>query len=88
MKIDTSLRARFFCEVYRTFSKQLRERYVWILTENDYHLWDLTSDNCTRQEILDAARGHIIVDSSYPRRLSIINPQRVGGTREATTTHG
>jgi hypothetical protein len=84
VNFDTSLRSRFFCEVYRTFSRQLRERYVWILTENDYHLWDLTIDNCTRSEILDAARGHIIIDSSYQRRPSLINPKRVGEKRRTT----
>ncbi|UJR31761.1 hypothetical protein I4U23_019239 [Adineta vaga] len=73
---DTSLRSKFFCEVYRTFTKKLRERYVWILTENDHHLWDLSTDNCTRNQILDAAQGHIIIDSSYEGRSSLINPKR------------
>ncbi|CAF0736219.1 unnamed protein product [Adineta steineri] len=70
---DTSLRSIFFCEVYRTFSKQLRERYVWILTDNDSHLWNLSNNNCTKKEIFDAARGHIIIDSSYERKPNLIN---------------
>ena len=37
--------------------KSLRERYVWILTGNDYHLWNLSINNCTKKEIIDAARG-------------------------------
>ncbi|CAF4025967.1 unnamed protein product, partial [Rotaria sordida] len=69
-----SSRAIFFCEVYRTFIKELRERYVWILTENDYDLWNFSRNNCTKQEILHAARGHIIIDSSYKRKQSLINP--------------
>ncbi|CAF1614382.1 unnamed protein product, partial [Rotaria sp. Silwood1] len=74
VNFDTSFRAIFFCEVYRTFIKELRERYVWILTGNDYDLWNFSRNNCTKQEILHAARGHIIIDSSYKRKSSLINP--------------
>jgi len=77
VNFDTLSRPIFFCEVYRTFSKELRERYVWILTENDYHLWNLSINNCTKNEILDAARGHIIIDSSFERKPSLINPKMV-----------
>ncbi|CAF3970560.1 unnamed protein product [Rotaria sp. Silwood2] len=74
VNFDASSRAIFFCEVYRTFIKELRERYVWILTGNDYDLWNFSRNNCTKQEILHAARGHIIIDSSYKRKPSLINP--------------
>lgn len=74
---DTSSRARFFCEVFRTFPRELRERYVWILTGNDYHQWNISISNCSREEILEAARGHIIVESSYEMAPSLINPKRV-----------
>ena len=77
INFDTTLRSKFFCKVYRTFPKEVRERYVWILTENDHHLWDLSIDNCTQKEILDAARGHIIIASSYETKPSLINPTRV-----------
>ncbi len=73
VNFDTLSRPIFFCEVYRTFSKELRERYVWILTENDIHLWNLSINNCTKKEILDAARGHIIIDSSFERKPSVLN---------------
>ncbi|CAF1299178.1 unnamed protein product [Adineta ricciae] len=76
VNFDTSLRSKFFCKVYRTFPKKLRERYVWILTENDHHLWDLSIDNCTEKEILDAARGHIIIASSYETKPSLMNRTR------------
>ncbi|CAF1199983.1 unnamed protein product [Rotaria sordida] len=76
VNFDTSSRAIFFCEVYRTFTKSLRERYVWILTGNDYHLWNLSINNCTKQEIINSARGHIIIDSSYEIKPSLINPNR------------
>ncbi|CAF4926947.1 unnamed protein product, partial [Rotaria sp. Silwood1] len=74
INFDTSSRAIFFCEVYRTFNKPLRERYVWILTGNDYHLWNLSINNCTQKEIINSARGHIIIDSSYEIKPSSINP--------------
>ncbi|CAF2702261.1 unnamed protein product [Rotaria sp. Silwood2] len=77
VNFDASSRAIFFCEVYRTFIKELRERYVWILTGNDYDLWNFSRNNCTKQEILHAARGHIIIDSSYKRKPSLINPNMV-----------
>jgi hypothetical protein len=77
VNFDTLSRPIFFCEVYRTFKKELRERYVWILTENDYHLWNFSINNCTKKEILDATNGHIIIDSSFERKPSIINPKRV-----------
>ena len=80
---DTSLRAQFFCRVYQTFTRELRERYVWILTGNDYHLWNLSTDNCTKREILDAARAHIIIDSSFEVKPSAINPNMVSGTKRA-----
>ncbi|CAF4590511.1 unnamed protein product, partial [Rotaria sp. Silwood2] len=74
VNFDTSSRAIFFCEVYRTFTKSLRERYVWILTGNDYHLWNLSINNCTKKEIINSARGHIIIDSLYEIKPSLINP--------------
>lgn len=77
VNFDTSSRAIFFCEVYRTFSKQLRERYVWILTGNDFNLWNISMDNCTRQEILESAHGHIIIDSAYQTKPNLINPNIV-----------
>lgn len=33
--------------------------------------------NCTKEEILDTARTHIIIDSSFERKSSIINPSIV-----------
>jgi hypothetical protein len=77
VNFDTSLLSIFFCEVYRSFAKELRERYVWILTGNYYHLWNLSINNCTKKQILDAARGHIIIDSSYENKSSLINPNIV-----------
>ncbi|CAF3410764.1 unnamed protein product [Rotaria socialis] len=74
VNFDTSSRAIFFCDVYRTFIKEVRERYVWILTGNDYDSWNFSISNCTKEEILDAAHGHIIIDSSYTRKPSCINP--------------
>ena len=73
VNFDTLLRSTFFCEVYRTFDKQLRERYVWILTGNDFDLWNLSISTCTKQQITDAAHGHIIIDSSYAREPSLFN---------------
>ncbi|UJR14921.1 hypothetical protein I4U23_001903 [Adineta vaga] len=75
VNFDIPSRAIFFCEVYRTFSKQLRERYVWILTGSDYHLWNFSINICTEKEIIDAAHSHIIVDSSYEIKSSSINPK-------------
>ncbi len=77
VNFDTLSRAIFFCEIYRTFTEKLRERYVWILTGNDYHLWNLSTNNCTKKEILDSARGHIIIDSLYKMKSSSINPKTV-----------
>ncbi|CAF1479487.1 unnamed protein product [Rotaria magnacalcarata] len=74
VNFDTSSRAIFFCEVYRTFIKEVRERYIWILTGNDYDSWNFSISNCTKKEVLDAAHGHIIIDSSYTRKPSFINP--------------
>ncbi|CAF0871402.1 unnamed protein product [Adineta ricciae] len=75
VNFDVSARTIFFCEVYRSFTKQLRERYVWILTGNDYHLWNFSINGCSQKEIIDAARSHIIVDSSYEAKPSSINPK-------------
>lgn len=77
VNFDTSARALFFCEVYRTFEKSLRERYVWILTGNDYYRWNFSSKNCTKEEIIQAAQGHIIIDSSYEMKSNSINPNTV-----------
>jgi len=64
----------------------LRERYVWILTGNDFHLWNFSNHNCTKKEILEAARGHIIIDSSYEIKSSLINPNTVCFEKEKKTT--
>ena len=77
VNFEPSTRSQFFCEVYRTFSKDLRERYVWILTGRDHLWWDSHQSNCTRKEILLAARNHLIVDSSYEQRPSFINTRMV-----------
>ena len=77
MHFDTSSRARFFCQVYRTFARELRERYVWILTGNDYHRWNISMSNCSRAEVLEAARGHIVIDSAFESKISPINPLMV-----------
>ncbi|CAF3763691.1 unnamed protein product [Rotaria socialis] len=74
VNFDTSSRAAFFCEVHRTFTKELRKRYVWILTGNDFHLWNLSTSNCSMHDIINAARGHIIIDSLYQIKPSLINP--------------
>jgi hypothetical protein len=47
------------------------------LTENDFDRWNFQINNCTKEEILDAARGYIIIDSSFERKTSIINPNTV-----------
>ncbi|CAF1559290.1 unnamed protein product [Rotaria magnacalcarata] len=74
VNFDTSSRAAFFCEVYRTFTKELRKRYVWILTGNDFHLWNLSITNCSIHDIINGAHGHIIIDSLYQIKPSLINP--------------
>jgi hypothetical protein len=74
---DASSHARFFCQVYRTFHRELRQRYVWILTGSDYHRWNISMSNCTKTEIHEAARSHIIIDSSYEMKTSLINPNMV-----------
>ena len=77
VNFDTLSRPIFFCAVYRTFEKELRERYVWILTGNDFHRWNFHINNCTKEEILDAARVYIIIDSAFERKSSLINPDMV-----------
>lgn len=34
--------------------------------------------NCSEQQIHDAAQSHIIIDSSFEMKTSLINPHRVG----------
>ncbi|CAF1393101.1 unnamed protein product [Adineta steineri] len=87
VSFDLSSRALFFCEVYRTFPKELRERYVWILTGNDYHLWNLSINNCSEKEIIDSARGHIIIDSSYEMKSNMINPNMTPQQRLILNDH-
>ena len=70
-------RSIFFCEVYRTYDRSLRERYVWILTGNDNQLWDFSIHNCTKEQIMIAAHSHIIIDSLLEIKSSSINPNMV-----------
>lgn len=57
--------------------KQLRQRYVWIFTGNDIDSWSFSISNCTKEEIFQAAHGHIMIDSSYKKKQSFINPNMV-----------
>ena len=50
---------------------------MWIFTGRDHLWWDSHQSNCTRKEILLAARNHLIVDSSYERRESLLNTRMV-----------
>ena len=61
--------------------RELRERFVWILTGNDYQRWNISMSNCSEDEIHDAARGHIIIDSAFEMKTSRINPNRVGASK-------
>ncbi|CAF1556555.1 unnamed protein product, partial [Didymodactylos carnosus] len=67
---DAEYKATFFCQIYRTIDKLLRNRYVWILTGEDQYWWNkftLKESNisCTRDQILQTANGHFIIDSVH-----------------------